>query len=113
MNLDLIRIIVYVLGGLSIAMAAIAVILFFNLKIVDAIKELNGVVVTDTKKSKKFSVKAINGSQASNATVAEDDDEDEEEGIDKTVALVADENTYTNFKILKNIIYVNTTEVIS
>ena len=108
MNLDLIRIIAYVLGGLSIAMAAIAVIFFFNLKIVDAIKELNGVVVTDTKKSKKFSVKAINGPQNSDATAAEE----EEEGIDKTVALVADENTYTNFKILKNIIYVNTTEVI-
>lgn len=108
MNPEILKIITYILAGLSVAMAITAVILFFKLKIVKAIKELRGIVAVQPKKS---STRQAQG--AVNANVALDDDEDEEEGYDNTIALVADENTYINFKIIKNLIYVNTAEVIS
>lgn len=103
MSPEVVRIISYVLAGLSIAFAITAMMLFVKLKIVQAIRELQGKTTVIQKKVKSSNIKST----------LTNEPESEDEGFDETVALVADENTYINFKIIKNIIYVNTAEIIS
>lgn len=106
MTPEIVQIVTYILAGLSIALAITAIILFFKLKIVKAIRELRGKTIIKAKNN--FKSKNI----ASTESGVIDDVEDEDDGLDETIALVADENTYINFKIVKNIIYVNTAEII-
>lgn len=110
MNVDILKIISIIFAALCVTMAVASIIVFFKLKIKNTVIELRELSGHDSAKKKKF--KKTNIKYNSNNSITDNLD-DEGDGRDETIALVADENTYVDFHIIKKQIYVNTPEKIA
>ena len=85
--------------------AALTMFLYKKLDIRKAYRELKGLPV-ESGKDKKPKVNKNSPNMPAAPAVPVQEDDDEEDGADETIALVADENTYNNFKITKRLVVV-------
>ena len=85
-----------VFAVLTVVMAIIAVLVFVRKDIKKVAKELKGL---PQDLSDKVPTMVPDSSLATSG-------EEEEDGADETIALVADENTFNNFKIVKRLVVV-------